>query len=46
VAVITAPEKDFFEEAEVAGYAKIFSSHLCQQRQLFLQSSPFSRHFD
>jgi len=39
VEVTSAPEKDLLEEA------KIFSSHLCKQRQIIIRSIPLSRHF-
>jgi len=32
-------------EADAASYTKIFSSHLCKQRQLLIRSFPLSRHF-
>jgi len=38
-------EKDLLEEADVASYTKIFSNHLCKQRQLLISSLPFSKHF-
>jgi len=45
VVVHYAQEKDLLAEADAASYTKIFSSHLCKQRQLFIRSSPLSRHF-
>jgi len=45
VVVIYALEKYLLEEADVASCTKIFSSHLCKQRQLLNRSFPLSRHF-
>jgi len=46
VVVNYALEKDLLEEADVASYTKMFSSHLCKQRQLLILSFPLSsRHF-
>jgi len=40
-----ALEKELLDEAIVASYPKIFSSHLRKQRQLLIRSFPLSRHF-
>ena len=40
-----ALEKDLLEEADVASYTKIISSHLSKQTQLLIRSFLLSRHF-
>jgi len=45
VVVTNVLEKYLLEEADVASYTKIFSSHLCKQRQLLISSFPLSKHF-
>jgi len=40
-----ALEKYLLEEADVASYTKIVSSHLCYQRQLLIHIFLFSRHY-
>jgi len=43
--VTNALEKCVFEEADMASYTKIFSSHLCKQKHLLIRSFLLSRHF-
>jgi len=42
---MSALEKYVLEEADVASYINISSSHLCKQEQLLIRSFSFSRHF-
>jgi len=45
VVVNYALDKDLLDEADMASYTKISSSHLCMQRQLLICSFPFYNYF-